>query len=225
MNIFLYWNYKDQDSKKIYQFLNNTSFRASLEASHNVVFHREFHDFPLDDRLLNEIADSDLVLFFTHGDDDAILKFRYNDESVKKRFTFVDLENASVLKNKKVLAFCCRSANILGRYCVDKDIESKFFVGFSDDLIYSENFSVDFKNIVYKTYSNAFEKTLIDACNKNWSADKFVLMLRKNILDLLTKEILASQDRKLGSFSGVSFHTRTANSLVALGHSAQLIFE
>ena len=225
MKIFLYWNYKDQDSKKIYQFLKNNSFMDFLNNCHNVIFYKEFRDFPLNDTLLNHMATSDLILFFTHGDDDAILKFRYNDESVKKRFTFIDLENASILKNKKVIAFCCRSANRLGRYCVDKDIESKFFVGFCDDLVYSENFSNDLKNIVYKTYSNAFEVSLLNAYNKNWTADKFVLMLRKNIIDMLTKEILTSQDRRLGSFSGVSFHRKTADSLIALGQSEQLIFE
>ena len=66
---------------------------------------------------------------------------------------------------------------------------------------------------------------LLNACSKEWTADKFVLMLQKNIIDMLTKEILNSKDRKLGSISGITFHRKTAESLVVLGQSDQLIFE
>lgn len=225
MNIFLYWNYKDQDSKKIYQFLKNPEFKQFFDESHNIKWYRKYSDFELNKSLYDDIENSDLVLFFTHGDDDAILKFRYADEIVKNRFTFVNLENASILKNKKVIAFCCRSANVLGRYCTGKEIQSKFFIGFCKDLIYDEGFTPELKSLVYKTYSIAFEKTLLDACDKGYTAEKFVLMLKKNIIDMLTKQILESSDRKLGSFSGVSFHRRTAESLVALGEANQLIFE
>ena len=48
MKIFLYWNYKDQDSKKIYQFLKNNSFINFLSNCHNVIFYKEFRDFEVD---------------------------------------------------------------------------------------------------------------------------------------------------------------------------------
>jgi hypothetical protein len=225
VKIFLYWNYKDRDSKRIYQFLNNAAFKEGLESRCDVVWQRMYCDFQLDDKLLNDMLTSDLLLFFTHGDDDAILKFRYNDEAAKEQFTFINQDNATILKKKKVIAICCRSANILGKYCVGKNIESKFYIGFHRDLIYDEGFTDDFKSIVYRTYSNAFEMALLNACSKEWTADKFVLMLQKNIIDMLTKEILNSKDRKLGSISGITFHRKTAESLVVLGQSDQLIFE
>jgi hypothetical protein len=58
-----------------------------------------------------------------------------------------------------------------------------------------------------------------------WNAEKFTLLLRKYIIDMLTKEILESTDRKLGSVSSISFHRKTADSLIALGDTKQLIFE
>lgn len=225
MKLFLYWNYKDTDSKKIYQFLKNPDFKNTIEENHDLEWCCKYSDFELNEKLMSEIEKSDLLLFFTHGDDDAILKFRYNDEIVKKRFTFIDLENASILKNKKVIAFCCRSAKVLGQYCISDEIQSKFFIGFSDDLIYSEGFTGEFKNIVYKTYSLAFEKVLLDAMHKSYTAKRFVLMLKKNIIDMLTEQILNAPDRKLGSLSGVSFHIKTAESLVVLGQPDQLVFE
>ena len=57
-----------------------------------------------------------------------------------------------------------------------------FYVGFKDDLIYSEGFSDDFRGIVYRTYSRAFEKALINAYKDKWTAGKFVLILKKYIL-------------------------------------------
>ncbi|MCI9442005.1 MAG: hypothetical protein HFH15_12390 [Ruminococcus sp.] len=175
MNIFIYWNYKDNDSKKIYQFLNQSTFFELLEEGNNVIFHKEHQDFIIDNLMHNEIRNSDIILFFTHGDDDSILKFRYKDELPKERFIFLDFENAELLRGKRVIAICCRSANQLGEYCVGEKVQSEFFVGFQDDLIYDEGFSNEFKRIVFKTYSSAFERAFINAYNKKWPAEGFVL--------------------------------------------------
>lgn len=225
MNIFIYWNYKDNDSKKMYQFLNQPTFFDLLREGNNIIFHKAHQDFIIDNLMHNEIRNSDIVLFFTHGDDDSILKFRYKDELLKERFIFLDLKNAELLRGKKVIAICCCSANQLGEYCVSENIQSEFFVGFQDDLIYDEGFSDEFKRIVFKTYSSAFERAFINAYKKKWSAERFVLILKKYIIDMLTSEILSSPNRKLGSFSGASFHWKTAEALVALGKSEQLVFE
>lgn len=225
MRIFIYWNYKDRDSKKIYQFLNKSKFMYKITQDHDVYIYKKYKDFLLDESLCNEILNSDIIMFFTHGEYDAILKFRYIDNLLKKRYVFVDLENALLLKNKKVISVCCRSAKELGVYCVGDKVQSKFFIGFLEDLIYSEDFSDDFRSIVYKTYSNAFEQAFEQAYDNNWTAEKFVLRLKKYIQDMLTTEILLSDDRKLGTITGVSFHRKTAESLVALGETTQLIFK
>lgn len=224
MNIFIYWNYKDNDSKKMYQFLNELSF-SDLLPDNKIMFHKEFKDFNIDDSICNDMKNSDIIFFFTHGDDDAILKFRYNNEQYKQQFTFIDFNNANLLKEKKVIAICCRSANCLGKHCVSDNIQCKFFVGFQDDLVYSDGFSKKLRSLIYKAYSNAFKNAFLDAYKYKWSAEKFVLVLKKYISDMLTSQILLSQDRKLGSYSGVSFHQKSAESLIVLGQSQLLVFE
>lgn len=225
MNIFIYWNYKDNDSKKMYQFLNESFFADNIGCNKIIKFKKAYEDFEIDDSLCADMVNSDIILFFTHGDDDAILKFRYYNELVKERFIFLDKKNANLLKEKKVIAICCRSANLLGKYCIGENVQCKFFVGFQGDLIYNEGFSDELKSLIYKAYSNAFKSAFIDAYNNKLTAERFVLILKKYISDMLTSEILSSPDRKLGSYAGVSFHRETAESLVALGQSQLLIFE
>jgi hypothetical protein len=79
MKIFIYWNYKDSDSKNIYQFLKKTTFINMLEECNDVFLWKKFDDFIIDETLNEELTSSDIILFFTHGDDDAILKYRYID--------------------------------------------------------------------------------------------------------------------------------------------------
>ena len=223
MNIFIYWNYKDGDSKKIYSFLNDSEFIESVKEREDIVFHKEFENFELTEEIVKEIEGSDVILFFTHGDSDAILKFRYKDPLLKQRFVFIDKGNASILKKKKVIAICCNSARELGNFCMNGDIKSEFYIGFADDITYDEGFTNDFKSIVYKTYSKAFSEVVLNAYKGHWSADKFVKRLRKNISDMMTDEILKANLR-LGSSGQATFHKKTANSLLVLGNAEALVF-
>lgn len=224
MKIFIYWNYKDNDSKKIYQFLKNSTFLEKLKEENTVTIKKMFSNFILDEDIINAVAESDVIMFFTHGEEDSILKFRYKNEDVKDQFTFINTDNAGILKGKKVLAFCCSSATILGEYCCSEEVMSKFYIGFKKDIIYGEGFQNEFRSIMYSSYSEAFEKALLKAYQEQWTADNFVQMLRIFISQMLTKKILSSSDRRLGSFSSVSRHLETANSLVALGESTELVF-
>lgn len=224
MKIFIYWNYKDNDSKKIYQFLKNSTFLEKLKEENTVTIKKMFSNFILDEDIINAVAESDVIMFFTHGEEDSILKFRYKNEDVKDQFTFINTDNAGILKGKKVLAFCCSSATILGEYCCSEEVKSKFYIGFKKDIIYGEGFQNEFRSIMYSSYSEAFEKALLKAYQEQWTADNFVQMLRIFISQMLTKKILSSSDRRLGSFSSVSRHLETANSLVALGESTELVF-
>ena len=193
MKIFVYWNYKDQDSKKIYQFIKQSSFFENLEKEHQIFWHKEYKDFPVDDTLKEHLQESDIIFFFTHGEDDRILKFRYNNELVKDRFTFISYNNARLLSEKKIFAFCCRSANELGEYCVGFNVNSIFYIGFMDDLVYSDECVVsgEFKSTIYKAYSAAFEKALTESYEYKWTVSRFVFMLKKYINDMLTEEILS----------------------------------
>lgn len=224
MKIFIYWNYKDNDSKKIYQFLKNSTFVEKLKEENTVTIKKMFSNFILDEDIINAVAESDVIMFFTHGEEDSILKFRYKNEDVKDQFTFINTDNAGILKGKKVLAFCCSSATILGEHCCSEAVKSKFYIGFKKDIIYGEGVQNEFRSIMYSSYSEAFEKALLKAYQEQWTADNFVQMLRIFISQMLTKKILSSSDRRLGSFSSASRHLETANSLVALGESTELVF-
>lgn len=224
MRIFIYWNYKDNDSKKIYQFLKNSNFLEKLKEENTVIVIQRYSDFTLDEDIITAITESDIIMFFTHGEEDAILKFRYKNEDVKDRFIFINSDNAGILKEKKVLAFCCSSAAILGEYCCSEVVKSKFYIGFKKDIIYGEEFRNEFRSIVYNAYSGAFEKALLKAYQEQWTADKFARMLKFFINQMLTEKILSSSDRKLGAFSSASRHRETANSLVALGERDELVF-
>lgn len=101
MKIFIYWNRIDQDSKKIYKFLRSESFRHVLEESNDVVFFEPVLSFSLTQERLDQISQSDIIMFFTHGDEDAILKSKYIQTNRKKDFSFIDFDNASLLSGKK----------------------------------------------------------------------------------------------------------------------------
>lgn len=110
MKIFIYWNRIDKDSKKIYKFLSDDSFRHTLEENSDVVFFDPYLSFSLTQERLDQITHSDIILFFTHGEEDAILKSKYIQNNRKKDFSFIDVDNASLLSGKKVIAICCASA-------------------------------------------------------------------------------------------------------------------
>lgn len=101
MKIFIYWNYKDNDSKKIYQFLKNSTFLEKLKEENTVTIKKMFSNFILDEDIINAVAESDVIMFFTHGEEDSILKFRYKNEDVKDQFTFINTDNAGILKGKE----------------------------------------------------------------------------------------------------------------------------
>ena len=138
MKIFLFWNRIDNDSKKIYKFLEDQHLQETIEQTHSLVIHKPYAKFQITEEMKTQIAESDLVLFFTHGDDDAILKCLYIQPSMKKQFSFIDSDNAQLLSDKKVIAICCSSAKELGPLCVDSPICSKFYVGFQEPITYDD---------------------------------------------------------------------------------------
>ena len=119
MNIFLYWNRIDSDSKSIYKFLKDQDFRDTISQNHSLTILEPYSRFSLTKTIQAQIAQSDLALFFTHGEEDVILKS-------KNQCSFIDPKNAQLLSNKRVIAICCSSAKQLGPLCVDSPVYSKF---------------------------------------------------------------------------------------------------
>lgn len=224
MKIFIYWNKIDNDSKKIYKFLKNDTFRQSLEKDNDVVFFEPFCSFLLTQERINQIAMSDIIIFFTHGEDDAILKSKYKQPNQKKNFSFIDFDNASLLSGKKVIAICCASAKSLGEYCVADEVKSIFYIGFKDDILYDDGSHENVRGLVYDAYSNAFETSILHSLSSKCTAQEFVRTLQKEINDMITNKILEAKNRTLGSFSSITFHRQSARSLVALGNTTSPVF-
>lgn len=225
MNIFLYWNKIDQDSKKIYKFLREKDFIETVSQSHSLTIREPFLLFEITEEIKHEIAESDLVLFFTHGEEDAILKCQYKFSTAKKRCSFIDFDNASMLSDKRVIAICCSSAKELGQLCIGAPIHSKFYVGFQEPITYDDGDHEQVRGLIYTAYSDAFREALLYALTTSCTAQEFVLILKKSISDMLTWRILSETDnRVLGSLSTVRFHYASAESLVALGEQTLPVF-
>ena len=225
MNIFLYWNKIDKDSKKIYKFLEDKAFRDTISQSHSLKIIEPYVSFDLTKGIQDQISQCDLVLFFTHGEEDAILKCLYIHPPMKKSFSFVNSDNASILSGKRVIAICCSSAKELGQLCVDEPIHSKFYIGFQEPITYDDGAHKQVRGLIYSAYSDAFKEALLYALTTNCTAQQFVLTLKKNISDMLTKKVLSEpNNRQLGSLATVRFHNVSAESLVALGDATLPVF-
>ncbi len=225
MNIFLYWNRIDNDSKKIYKFLGDTGFRETISKCHSLTIIEPYASFKLTEELKYQISQSDLILFFTHGEEDAILKCLYIYPTTKKQFSFIDSDNASILSDKRVIAICCSSAKELGQLCVDTSIHSKFYIGFQEPITYDDGSHELVRGLIYASYSDAFKESLLYALTTNCTAQEFVLKLQKSISDMLIGKILSEpNDHVLGALSTVRFHHTSAASLVVLGDATLPVF-
>lgn len=226
MKIFIYWNRIDRDSKKIYKFLKNDSFRKELGMGNEVYYYAPYTSFNINQCILEEIASSDVVMFFTHGEEDAILKSKYIHQEQKKNFSFINFENAGILAEKKVIAICCDSAKTLGVYCVSPEVRCDFYIGFQDGIMYDDDGShINIRGLIYDSYSEAFEKTILLSLHFKYNAQQFVQNLVRNINNMMTNKILnETDDRTLGSLGTITFHRKSAASLVALGNVYSNVF-
>ena len=225
MKIFLFWNRIDNDSKKIYKFLEDQSFQEEIEKTHSLIIHKPYAKFQITEEMKTQILESDLVLFFTHGEEDVILKSLYKQTQMKKQFSFIDSDNAQLLSDKKVIAICCSSAKELGPLCVAFPIQSKFYIGFQEPITYDDGNHERARGVIYTSYSDAFKEALLYALTTNCTAQEFVLKLQKSISDMLIRKILSETDNHvLGSLATVRFHHTSAASLVALGDATLPVF-
>lgn len=225
MKIFLFWNRIDSDSRKIYKFLEDQSFQNEIQQIHSLIINKPFAKFQITEEMKTQISESDLVLFFTHGEEDVILKSLYKQPTMKKQFSFIDSDNAHLLSDKRVIAICCSSAKKLGQQCIDSPIHSKFYIGFQEPITYDDGSHEIVRGLIYTSYSDAFKEAFRHALTTNCTAQEFVLILRKSISDMLTGKILSeTNNRVLGSLSTVNFHYASAASLVALGDATLSVF-
>ena len=238
MKVFIYWNKRDNDSKKIYSFLKNGSWINALEKKHSVAKAFLYDNFDVSTKkiigynkikmtLLEAMQQSDIIFFFTHGDDDRILKSKYNNPSAFQAFTYMDCENASMASSKAIISICCSSAKVLGQHCVNNE-GVPYYIGFEEPIVYDEGAcpNVNLRATMFKAYSEGFNRGFEDALNNNYTAEKMVRRLKLYINQAITHGILSVSDHSLSKYSaGTQFYTNGIESLICIGDNKKMVFK
>lgn len=170
--------------------------------------------------VLTDISNNDLVIFMTHGTEEQILKYRNVPGRGLEEFILVDQENANILKDKVVLAFCCSSARKLGRYCVSPEIGCKAYVGFENDIVYDNGKAEETRHLIYESYKIAFMKSLRYAAKTKCSIEKY----RIKLVQYLRKEAV-NAIMKSGNHTLNNMYSGTIEGIVALGDKEQNLFQ
>ena len=238
MKVFIYWNKRDNDSKKIYRFLKDGSWIKALEKNHSVAKAFLYESFDVNTKkiigynevemtLLEAMRQADIIFFFTHGDNDRILKSKYYNPAAFQAFTYMDCKTASMASFKAIISICCSSAKVLGQHCVNNE-GVPYYIGFEKPIVYDENACPNEKlrATIFKAYSEGFNRGFEDALNNNLTAEKMVQLLKFYISQAITHEILSSSDRSLSKYSaGTQFYTNGIESLICIGDYKARVFK
>jgi hypothetical protein len=231
MKIFVYWNYKDKNSKKIYSFLDSEKFEKFSESlGGSMHLHKKYQNFPQNDCIFSDLQNSNVAFFFTHGTENSILKFQCNDPNNNPDYTFIDTKNYSLLQDKVVIAICCDSLKGLGTLCTNGDTNAcKAYVGFSGPLEYGNGglgSNDKFRNLIYTSYSEAFCDTIIDAFRDNDTVKDFVKRLRAKLTKIMYGNVLKSANGSFGvnSINNTTFIVRTEKALGCKGNEEIPLF-
>lgn len=222
MNIYIYWNTNDNDCKKIFHFMSKDdkySIVEYLEQKNVLKIQRIWQPFNDKSKVLRDIRENDLIIFFTHGARDSILKYRNDSDKNFIDYVLLDKDDAYILKNKVVLAFCCSSAKELGRYCVTPEIGCKAFVGFEHSIVYDNGKAKKSRHLIYESYKKAFMKSLKYAVDSKCNVSEYVIRLTQLLRQESAKAIFESGNHTLHNM-----YSGTIDGLVALGDEHTKIF-
>ena len=222
MNIYVYWNTNDNDCKKIFHFMSpddKYSIKRKLEENNNLLINRVWQPFDNTTEILHNIEEHDLVIFLTHATEDQILKYRNSLERDIKEYVLIDKENANILNNKIVLAFCCLSAKDLGEFCVTPEIGCRAFVGFNKEIVYDNGRAARSRHIIYKSYKIAFMKSLEYAMKTGCTIEEYRIKLMQYMRKEAANAIFQAEDHTLNNM-----YIGTIQGLVSLGDTTQKLF-
>lgn len=222
MNIYVYWNRNDNDCTKIFHFMSQNdehSVVELLEQDNNLSIKRIYQPFKDKNEIFKEIQHNELIIFLTHGTEKQILKYQNSPERNIEEYVLIDQKNASLLKDKVVLAFCCASAKTLGRYCVSSQIGCKAYVGFERDIVYDNGKAEKTRHIIYESYKIAFMKGLKYAVKTKCSIQEYQMKLVQYLRSEAVKAIMKSENHSLHNM-----YSGTVEGLVALGDIKQSLF-
>lgn len=225
MNIYVYWNMNDNDCKKIFHFMSprdEYSIVDCLMQEHDLSIKRVYKVFDDNTETMENIQRNDLILFLTHGTEEQILKYRNSPERDLDEFVLIDRQNANILKDKIVLAFCCSSAMVLGRYCVSPEVGCKAYIGFEKDIVYDNGTAAGAatRHLIYKSYKIAFMKSLRYAASTKCSIEEYRVKLVQYMRREAVNAIMQSQNHSLNTM-----YSGTIEGVVALGKTDEPLFK
>lgn len=222
MNVYAYWNTNDNDCKKIFHFMSKNDDYSVLEyfkKKFELKVERIWEPFKDKSIILKDICKYDLIIFFTHGAKDCIMKYRNNPSRDFAEYVLLDKDDAYVLKDKVVLAFCCSSAKELGRYCVTPEIGCKAYLGFESNIVYDNGRAEKSRHLIYESYKIAFMESLKYAVESNCSISEYQIRLTQLLRKKSTEAILKSKNHTLHNM-----YSGTIEGLVALGDKNVKLF-
>lgn len=171
MKIVIYRNKYDKDIKKISRFVS--TLQEKINSSVNIEIVSDVSK----ERTFQALCDGDIVIIFSHGEDDKIL-YKLSERSSLHNCdnnVLVDYSNISKFANKKIMVFACYTAKNLGDYAV-KTAGLNTYIGFEDSIDYTiSDPRVEYSiitNFFYIAYSEVFEDLIVNAINKNLTPKK-----------------------------------------------------
>lgn len=208
MNVYIYWNRKDLDCKKIYHCMSRNDDKSiinELEKKNNLTIERVTTGYKDSVKIEEKISKNDVIIFCTHGTTGEILKYRgkYGEDTI-----LISEDNLHLLDGKVVLAFCCSSAAGLGKKSICKPYSCISYVGFETDILYDNGRAQKSRHIIYEAYKNAFSKAIIYAIKTNCSVHEFRIVLMQQLRYASVEAVLGSNDQSIatiyaGAIAGV----------------------
>lgn len=190
-----------------------------LVKENEVIIDRKYKYFSDVSGVMENIQSSEVVVFCTHGTPNEILKYLEKEGREFEEFILIDKDNTNVLENKTVIAFCCSSARVLGRQCVDNDNRCKAFIGFEDDIVYDNGKAKKSKHMIFVSYKKAFMKSLKYAAKKKCTVREFKVVLLRNLRKEAAIAILETENNSLNDI-----YASAIEGVVALGDIDEAIF-
>lgn len=190
-----------------------------LEKENEVIIDRKYKYYSDVSGVMENIQNSEIVIFCTHGTPNEILKYLEKEGRKFEEFVLIDKDNMNVLENKTVVAFCCSSARVLGKQCVDNNNRCKAFVGFENDIVYDNGKAEKSRRIIYKSYKKAFMKSLKYAAESKCTARRFKVVLLQNLRREAAIAILETGNQEFSDL-----YAGAIDGLVALGNIDEAIF-
>lgn len=224
MNTIIYWNYRDNDSRNIYKFLGSPDFEAFCKKE-NISLFKKRDKFDKRD-FWNEAQSHDTIFFFSHGVEDAVLKFRYKNEEKKEDYALATVSEIPEMAGKRIIAICCRSAETLGRKSMESEDPPVFYIGFTGDITYNEGFSEKVRAKIYGIYSDAFKETIYITAEKRLTGTDFSRELKHRIERDFTEAIINdnSKETEKTTLAEATFFHETVKTLTVYGDGSAKVF-